>query len=166
MKELFIQFAAYHAWANELLFRALLSLPEELHKKEVPSSFNSLFKTVLHLWDAESIWWQRLKLQEKVVPSGSTFSGSLQQAVAGLSEQNRLWQEWVRGSSEQQLQQAFSYRNSRGEAFNQPVSEMLLHLFNHGTYHRGQLVNILRQLEVTQIPQTDFIVWSRSVAGK
>ncbi|MBD0288544.1 MAG: DNA polymerase, partial [Flavisolibacter sp.] len=39
--------------------------------------------------------------------------------------------------------------------------QMLLHLFNHGTYHRGQLVNMLRQLEVSPIPQTDFIVWSR-----
>ncbi|MGZ3851281.1 MAG: DinB family protein [Flavisolibacter sp.] len=38
---------------------------------------------------------------------------------------------------------------------------MLLHAFNHGTYHRGQLVNMLRQLGVDKIPGTDFIAWSR-----
>jgi uncharacterized damage-inducible protein DinB len=38
---------------------------------------------------------------------------------------------------------------------------MLLHVFNHGTYHRGQLVTMLRQLGIENIPATDFIVWSR-----
>jgi uncharacterized damage-inducible protein DinB len=38
---------------------------------------------------------------------------------------------------------------------------MLLHLFNHNTYHRGQLVTMLRQLGMDKIPATDFIVWSR-----
>jgi uncharacterized damage-inducible protein DinB len=42
---------------------------------------------------------------------------------------------------------------------------MLLHLFNHGTYHRGQLVNQLRQLGIAKIPPTDFIIWSRKKAG-
>jgi uncharacterized damage-inducible protein DinB len=41
------------------------------------------------------------------------------------------------------------------------VYQILLHLANHNTYHRGQLVNMLRQLGVEKIPQTDFVVWSR-----
>jgi len=39
--------------------------------------------------------------------------------------------------------------------------QILLHIFNHGTYHRGQLVTILQQLNIQNIPQTDFIVWTR-----
>jgi uncharacterized damage-inducible protein DinB len=42
---------------------------------------------------------------------------------------------------------------------------MLLHLFNHGTYHRGQLVTMLRELGIEKIPPTDFIVWSRRKNG-
>jgi uncharacterized damage-inducible protein DinB len=45
--------------------------------------------------------------------------------------------------------------------FKQPTWQMLLHVFNHGTYHRGQLVNMLRQLGVSRIPATDFALWSR-----
>ncbi len=56
---------------------------------------------------------------------------------------------------------AFDYENSKGEQFKQPIFQMLLHVFNHGTYHRGQLVTMLRQLGVENIPATDFIVWSR-----
>ncbi|MCW3088046.1 MAG: hypothetical protein JWQ78_1432, partial [Sediminibacterium sp.] len=41
------------------------------------------------------------------------------------------------------------------------VKEILLHLFNHGTYHRGQLVTLLRQVGVEEIPRTDYIEFSR-----
>jgi uncharacterized damage-inducible protein DinB len=45
------------------------------------------------------------------------------------------------------------------------VVDVFLHVLNHGTYHRGQLVNMLRQLGIEKIPQTDFIVWSRSATA-
>ena len=67
MKELLKQYAAYNLWANKQLTDVLNKLPEEKHFAEIPSSFNNLYLTVLHMWDAESIWWQRLKLQEKDV---------------------------------------------------------------------------------------------------
>jgi uncharacterized damage-inducible protein DinB len=60
------------------------------------------------------------------------------------------------------LDHVFQYYNSKREYFKQPIFQMLLHVFNHGTYHRGQLVNMLRQLAVEKIPQTDFIVFSRT----
>jgi uncharacterized damage-inducible protein DinB len=75
--------------------------------------------------------------------------------------QNKLWNEWISGNQEYMLQHVFQYQNSKREQFKQPVYQMLLHLFNHGTYHRGQLVNLLRQLGVEKIPATDFIIWSR-----
>ena len=53
------------------------------------------------------------------------------------------------------------YKSLKGIPFSQPLYQLLLHVFNHATYHRGQLVTILRQLDVQNIPQTDFIAWSR-----
>lgn len=113
------------------------------------------------MWDAESIWWQRLKLQEKIDRPSDTFSGNMQTLSQQLQQQNKLWQEWVSGANEHALQHEFIYYNSRKERFKQPVYQMLLHLFNHGTYHRGQIVTMLRQLGIEKIPPTDFIVWSR-----
>lgn len=111
--------------------------------------------------DAESIWWQRMKLQEKIDRPSDTFSGTMQALSQQLLQQNKAWQEWIAGANELALQHEFIYYNSRKERFKQPVYQMLLHLFNHGTYHRGQLVTMLRELGVEKIPQTDFIVWSR-----
>ena len=161
MKELLLQFSAYNIWANELLLAVINKLPEEKQKQVVPSSFDSLFKTVLHIWDAESIWWQRLKLQERIIAPSENFSGSMVDITTGLLQQNQQWQAWINNAQERMLEHVFQYQNSKREQFKQPVYQMLLHLFNHGTYHRGQLVNILRQLEISSIPQTDFIVWSR-----
>ena len=161
MKEILQQLAAYNIWANALLMEVLKRLPGELHQKEIPSSFNSLQKTVLHMWNAESIWWQRMKLQERVTGPMENFNGKMEDAIEGLTLQNKQWNEWINKAQEHHLQHVFQYQNLKGEHFKQPIYHMLLHVFNHGTYHRGQIVNMLRQLGIEKIPQTDFIVWSR-----
>jgi uncharacterized damage-inducible protein DinB len=161
MREIFIQYASYTAWANSLVLNVIENLSEDRQHAEVKSSFPSLYKTVLHLLDAESIWWQRLKLQERIDRPGDSFTGSFAELSQRLQQQNKLWLEWVQTTNEMGLQHEFIYYNSKKERFKQPVYQMLLHLFNHGTYHRGQLVTLLRQLGVEKIPATDFIVWSR-----
>jgi uncharacterized damage-inducible protein DinB len=161
MKELLQQFSAYNVWANRLLIEVIDKLPAEKQTKTVESSFNSLQKTVVHMWDAESIWWQRLKLSERIVRPSDSFNGTFNEAAAGFLQQNKIWNEWVMNAQEHMLQHAFIYQNSKREQFKQPVYQMLLHMFNHNTYHRGQLVTILRQVGVEKVPATDFIVWSR-----
>jgi len=161
MKEILIQLSAYHIWANQLLLNTIEQLPEEKQKQEVSSSFNSLYKTVLHMWSAESIWWQRMKLLERINIPAETFNGDMKELAMSLLQQDRQWNEWISNAQEHHLEHVFQYQNLKGEQFKQPIYQMLLHLFNHGTYHRGQLVTILRQLGVEKIPATDFIVWSR-----
>src|SRR5688572_10132306 len=121
MKEMLQQLSVYHAWANQLLFTTINALPEELLMKEVRSSFPSLCKTVLHMWDAESIWWQRLKLQEHVIRPSDQFKGSCREAINELMMQGKQWQEWVNAAQEHQLQHVFHYQNTKREQFKQPV---------------------------------------------
>lgn len=156
------QFAAYNVWANERLLQCLQTVPEESQRKKLAASFPSLYDTVMHMWDAESIWWQRLKLQEAVFPPSNKFQGSLTDAASSLIHQNKLWKSWVDSASPAAIEHVFHYQNTKREKFRQPVFQMLIHVFNHGTYHRGQLVSMLRQLGIDKIPATDFIVWSRS----
>ena len=161
MKEIFLQYAVYNQWANTLLLNAVSGLTQEQQHAEVQSSFPSLYKTALHMLDAESIWWQRMRLQERLEIPSQTFSGDMGSLSAQLQQQDKLWSDWVAGASDAALQHEFIYYSMKKERFKQPVYQMLLHLFNHNTYHRGQLVTILRQLQIDKIPQTDFIVWSR-----
>ncbi len=161
MKNLLVPFAAYNHWANQKLLETILALPEERHQQEVPGSFPSLYKTVLHTWDAESVWWQRIKLHERIIVPSENFNGTMRDISNGLLQQNQQWIEWVNHSTEAALEHVFQYYSNKRELFKQPVWQVVLHVFNHGTYHRGQLVNILRQLGVEKIPQTDYIVFSR-----
>ncbi len=163
MKQLLQQYATYNVWANELLTAAILKLDEKLHHQKVASSFPGLLATVLHMWDAESIWWQRLMHHEKIIVPGADFSQGMKEAVDGLLQQNKQWEAWVNYKTETELAQNLKYKRLKGDPFEQPVHQVLLHVFNHGTYHRGQLVTIMRALGVEKIPQTDFIVWGRSV---
>ena len=162
MKQLLLQYAAYNSWANKIITDKLKELSEEQLNREIVSSFPSLYKTVLHLMDVESIWWQRLKLAEHVEWPGKNFNGSFDELSKMLLQLSRQWEEWVRNANEANITHVFAYQNSKKEQFKQPVYEMLLHLFNHQTFHRGQVVNMLRQLGIEKILPTDFIVFSRS----
>lgn len=162
MKTLLHQFAACNLWANNLLAACIRELPEELQTQATTSSFPGLQATLLHMWDAESIWWQRIKLREQIIRPSEEFKGNSDAAIKGLLEVSRQWSDWVQSAQEHMLEHEFIYRNSKREQFKQPVWQVLLQVFNHGTYHRGQLVTMLRQLGVTKIPVTDFITWSRS----
>ena len=161
MKEILMQFAGYNVWANQRLLDLINTLSEEKQRSEVPSSFKSLYATVLHMWDAESIWWQRLKMHERIIRPSENFKGTMQDVSNGLMSQALQWKDWVDNASEMSLEHVFQYYNTKRELFKQPTWQMLLHLFNHDTYHRGQLINILRQIGIEKVPDTDFIVWSR-----
>jgi uncharacterized damage-inducible protein DinB len=160
MKDLLQQLAAYNIWASQKIMEIILALPDEKQIAEVPSSFNSLYKTVLHIWDAESIWWQRMKLHERVIRPSENFNGTMKDVVNGLMQQSTQWIDWVGNASDIALDHVFQYQNSKKEQFKQPIYQMLLHVFNHGTFHRGQLVNMLRQLGADKLPSTDFSTWS------
>jgi len=161
MKEILAQLSAYNIWANQQLLDVINHLPEAKQKQELPSSFKSLYATVLHMLDAEHIWWQRMKLQERINRPSENFTGDMREAGNHLLNQDRQWDEWIQNANEHQLNHVFHYQNTKKEQFKQPIYQMLLHTFNHNTYHRGQLVTMLRQLEIEKIPGTDFIAWSR-----
>jgi uncharacterized damage-inducible protein DinB len=166
MKEVLQQLSAYNVWANQLLLAAIELLPEEKQRQQLVSSFDSLYTTVLHMLDAESIWWQRVKLQERIIRPSENFMGDMKELSRLLMHQSRQWNEWVMQAQEHMLQHVFKYQDSRRESFKQPISYALLQVFNHGTYHRGQLITLLRQVGVEKVPNTDFISWTRKEPRK
>ena len=162
MKELLCKYAAYNVWANHKVLYQILQMDEQCWYRQTPSSFDSLYKTILHMWDAESGWWQRMRLHETIVVPSANFDPSLKDACNGLLHQNMEWEPFINHSlDEAAIQSQLAYKNSKGDTFQQPVSDVLLHVFNHSTYHRGQLITMMRNLGETVIPQTDLIAFSR-----
>jgi len=162
MKQLLQQYAAYNFWANKTITDRIIQLGDAIIQAETKSSFNSIYKTVVHLMDVESIWWQRLKLQEHVEWPGKNFDGNFEAVRQHLLFLSKQWYEWVSNANDVNIEHVFGYYNSKKEYFKQPVYEMLLQVFNHQTYHRGQLVIMMHQNGIEKIPATDFIVFSRN----
>jgi uncharacterized damage-inducible protein DinB len=53
------------------------------------------------------------------------------------------------------------YTNLKGEQFSTPFATVIMHCMNHGTYHRGQLVTMFRQLGLEEIPSTDLMTFAK-----
>ena len=161
MKQLLQQYASYNTWANKLMVEKIASLSPQILQKEIPSSFPSIYDTVVHMADVESIWWQRLRLLEKIELQGKSFEGDFDKLSKYWLLSSRQWQDWVMAASDGALEHVFAYQSMKKEYFKQPVYEVLIHLFNHQTYHRGQLVTMMRIAGVDKIPGTDFILFTR-----
>ncbi|MEO6637060.1 MAG: DinB family protein [Ginsengibacter sp.] len=163
MKQLLQRYSSYNVWANEIITGKISQLPAAVVYKEMNSSFGTIYKTVVHLMDVESIWWQRLKLQEHVKWPGINYNARVEILSKDLLSLSMQWDKWVFDAEEEDFIHVFEYRNSKKKLFRQPVYEMLLHLFNHQTFHRGQIITMMRQNAVEKIPATDFIVYSRNL---
>jgi len=163
MKELLNQYASYDVWANKRIIECVLDLSETQQKQHVASSFSNLFETFYHLWKAQHIWWFRLQQNTAVTGLGEITSYSMKEIADGLLQHSVQWEQWVHGASTMEVEKTLHYYNSNKGHFAEPVWQILMQLFNHNTYHRGQIVTMLHQLEVTSIPGTDFILFVRGV---
>jgi len=161
MKQLIQQMARYNAWANKQFTDILLTANDEVLDMEITSSFPSIRATVYHMWSAEDIWLQRLLLVEQPVWAQSVFEGSFKEAV---EKWRQVSQDLVDFVDKQYNDDAFThvlqYYNLKKVSFKMPVYTVLMHVFNHATYHRGQLVTMMRQAGIKKIPGTDFHTFS------
>jgi uncharacterized damage-inducible protein DinB len=158
--ELLLKYALYNQWAHKRLLDLIDTLTIEQQHAIIQSSFDSLYKTVLHIWGAESLWLGRLNLAPIKI-TGDPFGESMEKLSEALEAVDQLWVDWFLTKEDFQLSQIIHYTNLAGESFHQPYDLLLTHIFNHNTYHNGQLVTMLRALGQVKIPSTDFIVWSR-----
>jgi uncharacterized damage-inducible protein DinB len=161
MKSLIISYATYNEWANLQLIHCIQKLEPAKHHIKVESSFSSIYATLLHILGAESIWWQRLQDEPQNAWQLKDAGLSSSDVINGIVKQDKLWVQWVNGLNDEQLEKMVVYKNSKKEYFEQPLWQILLHVFNHTTYHRGQLVTMLRQLGISELPSTDYIHWAR-----
>ena len=161
MKQLLQQYAAYNVWANKRIVETAAQLSDEQINRDIVSSFPSIYKTVMHMMEVENVWWQRLQLVEQTTPPG-WFTGNFSELSKKILELSQQWERWVQNANDANINHVFAWYNLKKEYFKEPVYKMLLHLFNHQTLHRGQLITMFRQLGLDKIPSTDFIVFARN----
>ena len=153
-------YTQFNLWANEKFCEFLKALPEvDLHR-EITSSFSSVHKTVFHIYGAQNIWISRL---HGTSPAAFPVSDSVtpSEALQKLIDTSKQLVSFIEHSTDESLQERIRYKNLAGEEFESSIWEIMQHVVNHGTYHRGQLVTMLRQLGHETLFPTDFIAFTR-----
>jgi uncharacterized damage-inducible protein DinB len=155
---------AYNRWANERTFEAAAKLPEEALARDLGSSFPSVLATLAHMAGAEWVWLTRwLGTSPPGGPTGWDVS-TLESVRRHCQEVENDRARWIAGLDESSLTRPLTYRTFAGEPFTQPLEHMLRHVVNHGTYHRGQVTTMIRQLG-GQPASTDLIRYYRERNG-
>lgn len=161
MKQIVTQYATYNLWANIIFIDYIKKLTYEQQHAFAASSFPSLYKTIVHMWQTEHNWLMRLQFDENIPVGGGEATISFDEVAVALLKESTNIKEWIEKATPEKIEHVIAYQNSKREQFKQPVFQILLHLFNHQTYHRGQLVSMFHQLQLSNIPNSDFISWSR-----
>ena len=153
----------YNAWANHRSLDAASALTAEQFVQPLGSSFSSVRDTLAHIFGAEWIWLERFQGRSpSSLPDTTQF-----QDMASLRER---WNElevrllgFARGLTQTDLERVFEYKTLKFGAYRNPLWESMQHLANHGTYHRGQVTTLLRQLGAQPIA-TDLMHFYRERA--
>ncbi len=151
----------YNLWANERIGHLLMAQDDSVIYREQPSSFASIAKTVLHIWDAEVFWLSRMKGGKIADWPSKTFNGGKAEMLKGFINSSSLLIQFGKDKGERFQEEKLVYKNLKGDQFENTIEEILFHLVNHGTYHRGQIITLLRGSGVSQAISTDLIVWAR-----
>ena len=152
---------AYSAWANTRIFDAAEALTAGQAVVTVASSFPSVRGTLAHVVGAEWIWLRRwLGDNPKAAPVW-VAEASLPELRAHLAAVGSEREAYLAGLEEGDLERVVEYRRLSGEADAARLADLVRHVVNHSTYHRGQVVTQLRQVGASP-PGTDFIAYVRS----
>jgi uncharacterized damage-inducible protein DinB len=158
----FRQFAAYNRWANSRLYAAALDLSEQAYRLYIGVFFGSLHGTLNHLLLTDRLWLKRLTGEGDHPNRLDTilYEERAELTRARIAEDNRLITV-VDKYDDAALASLHSYKTTSGMPQSQVLSDILLHLFNHQTHHRGQAHACLSILTGSEPPSLDMLVFQR-----
>jgi len=136
----------YNAWANRRQLQAASKLPADQFAKALGSSFGSVRDTLAHIYGAEWLWLERFQGRSpSSLPDAAQFS-DVRTLEARWNEFEPRLLNFVRGLTQADLDRVMEYKTLRFGVYKNPLWQSMQHLVNHGTYHRGQVTTLLRQL--------------------
>ncbi len=151
---------AYSRWATERLLSAAAELSgEDLHRT-LAGSFGSLYGTIDHLRGVERLWLDRWLGR---APAALSSVGAAAEVAAITTAWLPVWEgqaAFLADLSDESLNVTFEYRNQSGKSATVGTLDMLIHVVNHATYHRGQIASQIRQLGGIPAP-TDFLLFTK-----
>ena len=151
----------YDEWATKRTIESVSPLSEDQYKRDLKSSHGGIHGTLVHIYSASCMWLQRWK-------GNSSFVHLSPDQISGLIALSDRWQEYYENLyaflvniTDTVLSAPFSYADSKGNKHSEQMYQQMLQIINHASYHRGQIVTMLRQLGGKPLA-TDLILFYRT----
>jgi uncharacterized damage-inducible protein DinB len=152
----------YHYWARDRLLAALDPLAPEQFTRDLGSSFRSIRDTAVHTYAAEWAWYSRWQGQSPTALIPSDRFPDVAALRAAWTELEGKVRRFVDEGGERGVDRVIEYRLLSGDAGASPLWQMLQHVVNHASYHRGQVTTMLRQIGGTPPKSMDLIAFYRT----
>jgi uncharacterized damage-inducible protein DinB len=154
----------YNSWANHRTLEACAQLSEEQFTRDLRSSFRSVRDTLVHIFLVEWLWLERWHGRSPIKYPPATDFPNIESVRRRRAEVERNLLDYAASLTKEDLDRVISHTTTAGVPQAAPLWQMLQHLVNHGTYHRGQVAAMLRQLDAKPIA-TDLIFFYRERAA-
>jgi uncharacterized damage-inducible protein DinB len=151
----------YHYWARDRALDAASALTAEQYARDLGSSFRSVRDTLTHTYGSEWAWCERWHGRSpSSLPSADLFADPAGLRVAWVDQEAGV-RAFVGGLGEEGIARVFEYKTLAGQDGSSAFWEMVTHMVNHGSYHRGQITTMLRQLGAAPPKSMDMIAFYR-----
>jgi uncharacterized damage-inducible protein DinB len=150
----------YHYWARDRVLDAAAALTPEQYSRDLASSFRSVRETLVHLYSADWVWCERWH--------GASPTAHVADRFPDVDSLRRTWSEhetklrtFIDAVGED-INRRYDYKLFNGSPGSSPLWQMVQHVVNHGSYHRGQVTTMLRQLGAAPGKSMDLIAYYRA----
>lgn len=159
-----IEMYRFHNWANETIFKRLKALPESVYRQEMTSVFPTVAKLMAHIYFVDLCWIyilegvdMRKAGEDALIRQAEIENLSLEELEVEYTRLSRRFEDWI--AQDRDLDQRFMLDNPYTRKRDTSYAEVLFQVANHGTYHRGNLSAMLRQIGQSSVMTEYALYW-------
>jgi uncharacterized damage-inducible protein DinB len=146
----------YMLWADRQMLKSVRPVRSEDLNRDAGVSFGSLLGTMVHLVAVQKLWLSRFLGQRMDALPGPGDFPDLLSWITAWEENASGVGAFLAGLTDEQLATPMTWTSLRGQTHTRPLWQLILQIVNHSTYHRGQVVSLLRQMGYP-VESTDLI---------
>ncbi|MGH9443542.1 MAG: DinB family protein [Thermoanaerobaculia bacterium] len=148
----------YTEWATNRLLEAAAKLSPEQLARDFGTADKSVLGTLTHVFAADRVWLARIEGTPQERPEGYDLPRLGREWGALYAR----WKSWATALTPPAVEEKLSYKDLKGNPWVSPIWQIVLHVVNHGTHHRGQVAGFLRSMGQVP-PPLDLIAYYRTL---
>ncbi|MFC9601533.1 DinB family protein [Peribacillus butanolivorans] len=148
----------YHVWANGVIIDRLKEFPQDIYHKEIQTGFSSVSKVLSHIYLTDYAWFEIISGKSMNEAMASTDQLREEVETKSIEEIKKIFHDLSERNkallnSQEDIEKLIEVDNPYAGFLETSISESVLHVVTHGSYHRGNIATMLRQMGHTSVMQ-------------